>query len=153
MWNAAVELDRSGADYLMMNDQLWPSHSEKISGSDDDASLLGKIEAAIDGSKDSDVTVLVKLEGISNYGYDGLVDRIKLALKAGVKQVVVARLNKEQATKLSKESFYDKVGLELDDDNLTLDDAKNLKPAFIIPVASSLKALEQARTSLSNILA
>lgn len=150
MWNAAIELDRSGADYLMMNDQLWPSHSESISGSDDAAALLGKVKAAVDGSSDSGVEVIVKLEGISNYGYEGLVNRIKLVLKGGVSQVVVARISKEELRKLSHEDFYDKLGVELDDDRLSLEEAKSLKPTFIIPVKATLDCLDSYHEYLAK---
>lgn len=152
MWNTAIELDRSGADYLMMNDQKWPSHSESISGSDDDASLLGKIKAAIDGSSDSGVKVIVKLEGFANYKYEGLVQRIKLALKAGAEAVVVARVNKDQLQKLSQEDFYDHVGVEIDDEKLTLSDAKSLKPAFIIPVTTTLEAIKNSQAEIKKDL-
>lgn len=152
MWNAAIELDRSGADYLMMNDQKWPSHSETISGSDDDASLLGKIKAAIDGSSDSGVKVIVKLEGIDNYGYDGLCQRIKLALKAGAEAVVVARINKNQMQKLSEEDFYKNIGVELDDKKISLIEAQALQPTFIIPVTTTLNAIKNSQEKIEQAL-
>ena len=75
----------------------------------------------------------------------GLIKRIKLAVKAGIHQVAVSRLNPEQLDQLAADEVFSKIGIMQDDDQLTLAKIKSVHPAFIIPVNETLKELETYR--------
>lgn len=151
MWNTGIELGRSNADYMMINDQSYPSHSKEVSGVDDEETLLGKVKSALDGTEKWNVEVIVKFESIKEYGIEGLVKRIKLVKKAGVKEIVVSRFNKELLEELSKSINLNEIGLELDDEEVSLDEVKKFEPMFIIPVTATLTARGSYRESLKAL--
>lgn len=93
---AAQELERSGADILLLNDQKYPAHSTKDPATTTPADLIGKLRAAIDGLDNPNTEVWLKLEGIASYGIDGLLKRIHYASNAGADAIVLAHCQPEQ---------------------------------------------------------
>lgn len=66
------ELGNAGAKYLVINDQIWPSTSVKISGSIAKKIFINTVKAAIYGAEDYNLQVVPKLEGIIK-SYSGIV--------------------------------------------------------------------------------
>lgn len=143
-WTAANELASAGAKYLMINDQIWPSNSKKVSGIVSEEDLLNRVKAAKDGGNELKLEVIPKLEGINRYGYEGLVYRIQILLKMGVKQIVVSRIKLDDLEKLSHEKFFKNLGFELDDKNISLGDIKKVNSQFIIPVYQVMEIITKS---------
>ncbi|BDR59922.1 hypothetical protein [Lactobacillus xylocopicola] len=148
VWTAAAELGRAGAKYLVLNDQKWPAISVGISGAVTEQAFLKKVRAAISGGENYALQVIPKLEGISAYGYEGLVERIQLLLQLGIQQVIVSRISKKELLKLKTERFKDHLGIALDDSMLSLSEAEAIKPMFILSVQQTLNRINAMNDEL-----
>lgn len=142
-WTIADELGSAGAKYIIVNDQLWPSLSKRISGAVTEQSLSKRIKASLVGSKDYGVEIIPKLEGISQYGYEGLIYRIQLLLKLGISQIIVSRIDKDILSRLTLEPFFDRLGVELDNNQLSIKETSKLNPKFIIPIFQTINKIQE----------
>lgn len=79
---AAQELERSGGSTLLLNDQLYPSHSIDQPQTTTPEDLLGKTRAAKDGLENPETQLWIKLEGLWDYGITGAWQRISYLEKA-----------------------------------------------------------------------
>ncbi|WP_051006359.1 isocitrate lyase/phosphoenolpyruvate mutase family protein [Liquorilactobacillus vini] len=71
-YETAQELIRSGANYLVLNDQKYPSHSQIPNSPEDLVEFLGKIKACQDSLQATDCQIILKFDGIAIYGLNGL---------------------------------------------------------------------------------
>ncbi|KGG54497.1 isocitrate lyase/phosphoenolpyruvate mutase family protein [Lactobacillus sp. wkB10] len=147
-WTTAKELGNAGAQYLVLNDQKWPAKSVEVTGTTSDKIFINMVKAAVAGGKDYDLQIIPKLEGIKKYGYSKLVNRIELLLKMGIKQIIVARLNRKELAQLKEEKFFSKIGIELDNSDLGIKEVKSIKPKFILPVESAIATTLNAEQQL-----
>ena len=147
-WTTAKELGNAGARYLVLNDQKWPATSTEIAGTLAKKIFMNMVKAAIAAAKDYDLQIIPKLEGITKYGYAELISRIELLLKMGIKQIIVARLNRNEIAQLKAEKFFPKIGIELDNTDLDLKEVQNFKPTFIVPVESTIASTLSAEQQL-----
>lgn len=143
-WTTADELGNAGAAYLVINDQVWPSTSVKISGAITQEVFINTVKAAINGAKDYDLQVIPKLEGINEYGYSELTSRIQALLQLGIKQIIVSRTSKNDLLKLKETAFFTHLGVALDDRAVSLAEAREVKPSFILPVIQTIDRIEKA---------
>ena len=86
---SAKELERSGGDILLLNDQTYPAHTtaEPITTTPED--LIGKLRAAKDALENPATQIWIKLEGIQSYGIDGIIQRIGYLAKAGADAIAI----------------------------------------------------------------
>lgn len=138
------ELGNAGAKYLVINDQIWPSTSVKISGSIAKKIFINTVKAAIYGAEDYNLQVVPKLEGINEYGYSELLNRIQALLQLGITQIIVSRSNKSDLLKLKQTAFFNHLGIALDDRAISFTEARELKPSFILPVRQTIDQIEKA---------
>lgn len=87
---AAQELERSGSDILLLNDQTYPAHNEAQPATTTPADLLGKVRAAKDSFENPATQLWVKLDGLWDYGSAGAQQRIQYLAKAGADAIVLA---------------------------------------------------------------
>lgn len=138
------ELGNAGAKYLVINDQIWPSTSVKISGSIAKKIFINTVKAAIYGAEDYNLQVVPKLEGINEYVYSELLNRIQALLQLGITQIIVSRSNKSDLLKLKQTAFFNHLGIALDDRAISFTEARELKPSFILPVRQTIDQIEKA---------
>lgn len=143
-WTTADELGNAGAAYMVINDQIWPSSSVKVSGTIAQKVFINAVKAAISGAKDYDLQVIPKLEGINKYGYSELISRIQALLQLGIKQIIVSRTGKKDLLKLKQTEFFTNLGIALDDRAISLMEARELKLSFILPVMQTIDQIEKA---------
>ncbi|WP_281165691.1 isocitrate lyase/phosphoenolpyruvate mutase family protein [Liquorilactobacillus sicerae] len=145
-YETAQELIRSGANYLVLNDQKYPSHSQVPNSPEDLAEFLGKIKACQDSLQMTDCQIILKLDGVAAYGLNGLEKRLKLAQKLGIKNLLISKINQEQLMQLSSETLL-KIGLGFEDGQLAKEAAALIKPKFWL----DLKAKVPIKTPEPNV--
>lgn len=150
-WTTADELGSAGAKYIIVNDQSWPSLSNRVLKTVFEQDLINRIRACMEGSKDYGIEIIPKLEGVSRYGYEGLVYRIQLLLELGLSQIVVSRLDKEILSCLTQEPFFDELGIELDDKKISVEESKRLNPKFIIPTFQTINKFNEIEAQILDI--
>lgn len=138
-YKTAQELARSGADYLLLNDQKYPSHSQIPNAAENLPDFLGKIQAALDGIADSNCQLILKFEGPTFYGLSGLKERIALAQALKI-NFVLSRLTVPQLQQLQAAGFLPAFNFSysLDDANILPDALAEFKPAFIFNLQAEL---------------
>ena len=148
VWQTAYELGNAGANYLVINDQIWPSTSIKIAETVSETDFINRIRAAVDGGEEFELKVIPKLEGFDTYGYEGLVYRIQLLLKAGIKQILVSRLDLESLKKIRNEQFFSKLGFEISDSKIIYQEVKDYGFAFLIPTVPTINLIDQCENKM-----
>lgn len=98
---AAQDLERSGADILILNDQPYPAHSQPHPASTTAEDLLGKTRAALDAFENPATQLWIKLEGIGNYGIDGIRQRAIYLAKAGAHALIIDHATTDQLRELT----------------------------------------------------
>lgn len=151
VWQTAHELGNAGANYLVINDQIWPSTSIKISETVSETDFINRIRAAVDGGEEFELKVIPKLEGFDTYGYEGLVYRIQLLLKAGIKQILVSRLDLESLKKIRNEQFFSKLGFEISDSKIIYQEVKDYGFAFLIPTVPTINLIDQCENKMLQL--
>lgn len=151
VWQTAYELGNAGANYLVINDQIWPSTSIKIAETVSETDLINRIRAAVDGGEEFELKVIPKLEGFDTYGYEGLVYRIQLLLKAGIKQILVSRLDLESLKKIRNEQFFSKLGFEISDSKIIYQEVKDYGFAFLIPTVPTINLIDQCENKMLQL--
>lgn len=151
VWQTAYELGNAGANYLVINDQIWPSTSIKISETVSETDFINRIRAAVDGGEEFELKVIPKLEGFDTYGYEGLVYRIQLLLKAGIKQILVSRLDLESLKKIRNEQFFSKLGFEISDSKIIYQEVKDYGFAFLIPTVPTINLIDQCENKMLQL--
>lgn len=151
VWQTAYELGNAGANYLVINDQIWPSTSIKISETVSETDFINRIKAAVDGGEEFELKVIPKLEGFDTYGYEGLVYRIQLLLKAGIKQILVSRLDLESLKKIRNEQFFSKLGFEISDSKIIYQEVKDYGFAFLIPTVPTINLIDQCENKMLQL--
>ena len=151
VWQTAYELGNAGANYLVINDQIWPSTSIKIAETVSETDLINRIRAAVDGGEEFELKIIPKLEGFDTYGYEGLVYRIQLLLKAGIKQILVSRLDLESLKKIRNEQFFPKLGFEISDSKIIYQEVKDYGFAFIIPTVPTINLIDQCENKMLQL--
>lgn len=99
---AAMELERSGGDILLLNDQHYPAHSVQDPMTTTPEDLIGKLRAAKDAIENPTTQIWVKLEGIQSYGTEGVIQRIGYLAKAGADAIVIDHYDHDQLTWLTE---------------------------------------------------
>lgn len=97
---AAQELERSGADIIILNDQTYPSRSTDRPATTTPADLLGKARAAQDGLENEQTALWIKLEGLGNYGTAGILDRIHYLAKAGAQAIIIDHYQSDELAEI-----------------------------------------------------
>ena len=151
VWQTAYELGNAGANYLVINDQIWPSTSIKIAETVSVTDLINRIRAAVDGGEEFELKIIPKLEGFDTYGYEGLVYRIQLLLKAGIKQILVSRLDLESLKKIRNEQFFSKLGFEISDSKIIYQEVKDYGFAFLIPTVPTINLIDQCENKMLQL--
>lgn len=151
VWQTAYELGNAGANYLVINDQIWPSTSIKIAETVSETDLINRIRAAVDGGEEFELKIIPKLEGFDTYGYEGLVYRIQLLLKAGIKQILVSRLDLESLKKIRNEQFFSKLGFEISDSKIIYQEVKDYGFAFLIPTVPTINLIDQCENKMLQL--
>lgn len=106
--------------------------------------FINTVKAAIYGAEDYNLQVVPKLEGINEYGYSELLNRIQALLQLGITQIIVSRSNKSDLLKLKQTAFFNHLGIALDDRAISFTEARELKPSFILPVRQTIDQIEKA---------
>lgn len=151
VWQTAYELGNAGANYLVINDQIWPSTSIKIAETVSETDFINRIRAAVDGGEEFELKVIPKLEGFDTYGYEGLVYRIQLLLKAGIKQILVSRLDLESLKKIRNEQFFSKLGFEISDSKIIYQEVKDYGFTFLIPTVPTINLIDQCENKMLQL--
>lgn len=97
---AAKELERSGGDILLLNDQTYPAHTTAEPLTTTPEELIGKLRAAKDSLENPATQIWIKLEGLHSYGIEGLIQRIQYLAKAGADAITIDHYEPEQLTQL-----------------------------------------------------
>ena len=97
---AAQELERSGGDVLLLNDQHYPAHSEDQPATTNLADLLGKLRAAQDATSEG-TEIWVKLEGLWEYGPTDILNRMQALTKAGADAIIIDHWQADQLTTIA----------------------------------------------------
>lgn len=99
---SAKELERSGGDIILLNDQTYPAHTtaEPITTTPED--LIGKLRAAKDALENPATQIWIKLEGIQSYGIDGIIQRIGYLAKAGADAIAIDHYDADQLAQLAE---------------------------------------------------
>lgn len=100
---SAQELERSGADIMILNDQPYPAHSTAEPQSTTIEDILGKTKAAKDALEDGSTELWIMLEGIKNYGFHELQDRMKFLSRAGADAFIIAHANESELNAIAKQ--------------------------------------------------
>lgn len=148
----ACELARSGADRLVLNDQSFPAHSLTPQQPVSLLNFAGKLKAAQDGLKEKSTGLVVKLDGIQYYGISGIKERIKIAKKLGIASIIIGHLNTELFLELENKVSLTNIGLAQDNELISIAELEQAVPAFIIPIADSIKYQEKMTAELISRL-
>ena len=140
-YETAQELARSGADYLLLNDQKYPSHSLTPNAAENLPDFLGKIKAAQDGLVDSNCQLILKFCGTAFYGLSGLKERIELAQALKI-NFVLSRLTAAQLQQLQTSGLLSAFSFSysLDDTSILPTALAEFKPAFVFDLQAALPA-------------
>lgn len=92
------DLERSGAAGIVINDQIFPAHTandeaESIEFSD----FVAKLKAAKDAFDDPDTLLFAELDGVKDYGADGLAKRVAYLKQHQLADVIVVGHVSEEA--------------------------------------------------------
>lgn len=93
---AAKELERSGADIMILNDQKYPAHDTERPEITTSQDFIGKIRASLDAIENPQIELWTKLEGIHEYGIDGFIERAQYAANAGAHAIILDHYTSEQ---------------------------------------------------------
>ncbi|GAF37208.1 isocitrate lyase/phosphoenolpyruvate mutase family protein [Lentilactobacillus farraginis] len=99
---AAKELERSGGDILLLNDQTYPAHTTTEPMTTTPEELIGKLRAAKDSLENPATQIWIKLEGLHSYGIEGLIKRIQYLAKAGADAIVIDHYDNQQLLQLTQ---------------------------------------------------
>lgn len=99
---AAKELERSGADIMILSDQKYPAHNTDQPETTTPQDFIGKIRAALDGIENPAIEIWTRLEGIHDYGIEEFTRRAQYAYNAGAKAIILDHYTEEQLTTLAK---------------------------------------------------
>lgn len=98
---ASKELERSGADIMILSDQKYPAHNTDTPATTTAQDFIGKIRAALDGIEDPAIEIWARLEGIHSYGIEEFTLRTQYAANAGAKAIILDHYTDEQLAKLA----------------------------------------------------
>ena len=78
-------LERAGADCIQLEDQVSPKRCGHFNGKDvvDAREMVGKIRAACDARRDSDLLILARTDAAAVHGFDAAVERAGQYAEAG----------------------------------------------------------------------
>jgi 2-methylisocitrate lyase-like PEP mutase family enzyme len=99
---AAKELERSGADIMILSDQKYPAHNTDQPATTTAEDFIGKIRAGLDGIENSDIEIWARLEGLHEYGLKGFKDRARYAYNAGAKAIIIDHYTDADLESLTK---------------------------------------------------
>lgn len=99
---SAMELERSGGDILLLNDQTYPAHTTAEPHTTTPEDLIGKLRAAKDALENPDTQIWIKLEGIQSYGIEGIIQRIGYLAKAGADAIAIDHYDIDQLAQLTE---------------------------------------------------
>lgn len=100
---AAQKLERNGADILLLNDQSYPSHTTDQPQVTTAADFIGKVRASLDSLEDPATQLWIKLEGIRDYGIEGVLQRIQYARNAGAAAAVVDHYSRSELAEMIRQ--------------------------------------------------
>ncbi|WP_395319569.1 carboxyvinyl-carboxyphosphonate phosphorylmutase [Fructilactobacillus frigidiflavus] len=146
---AGKELGASGAQIIMLNDQVYPAHSQTPNHFISDADLLGKLVALQDSQADYDFTIWLKLDGVQFYGLAGLAKRIKIAQKLGITQIIIGHLDLVSYQLIQAAPELANLIISQDNDQLALADLMSLDCQAVIP---DFTAIQNLKTTLKEEL-
>ncbi len=98
---AAQELERSGGDILILNDQTYPAHTTATPLTTTPEELLGKLRTAKDSFENPNTQLWIKLEGLHSYGIEGIINRSRYAAKAGADAIIIDHYQPEELAQLA----------------------------------------------------
>lgn len=98
---AAKELERSGADIMILSDQKYPAHNTDQPATTTAEDFIGKIRAALDGIENPAIEIWTRLEGLHEYGVEGFKQRARYAYNAGAKAIILDHYNEADLEALS----------------------------------------------------
>ncbi len=102
---ATKELERSGADILILNDQPFPAHTSNDPQSTSPEDLLGKAKAATDALENPATRLWIKLEGIQNYGFAGIEKRTEYLKNIGVDAIIIDHFQNKELAELADQNL------------------------------------------------
>ncbi|OYQ67262.1 isocitrate lyase/phosphoenolpyruvate mutase family protein [Aerococcus sp. 1KP-2016] len=102
---AAKELERSGADIMLLSDQIYPAHHTDQPETTTAQDFIGKIRAALDGIENPDIQIWARLEGLHSYGIDGFYNRAQYAANAGASAIILDHYTDEDLHTLLAEEL------------------------------------------------
>lgn len=137
---------------MVLNDQIFPSHSKIPRPPVSLLEFAGKLKAAQDGLKTSSVDLIVKLDGIRYYGISGIKERIRIASKLGVEKILIGHLETNSITELKNRISLADIGLAQDNELISRSELEQAEPAFIIATAASLICQKKIGTELVSRL-
>ncbi|MGY0836729.1 isocitrate lyase/phosphoenolpyruvate mutase family protein [Aerococcus urinaeequi] len=102
---AAKELERSGADIMILSDQKYPAHHTDQPAITTAEDFIGKIRAGLDGIENPAIEIWVRLEGLHEYGIEGFKKRARYAYNAGAKAVILDHYDEADLEALAQEAL------------------------------------------------
>ena len=78
-------LERAGADAIQIEDQVFPKKCGHFAGKDVIAieDMVGKIKAAVDARKDSDLLIIGRTDSAAVHGFEAAIERAQKLAEAG----------------------------------------------------------------------
>lgn len=78
-------LERAGADCIQIEDQVSPKRCGHFSGKEviTTIEMIGKIKAAVDARRDSDLLIMARTDACAVYGFEAALERAQLFSEAG----------------------------------------------------------------------
>lgn len=90
-------LERAGADCIQLEDQVAPKRCGHFAGKDVIATeeAVGKIKAAVDARRDSDLLIMARTDAAAVHGFDAAVERAQAYAEAGADILFVEAVTAE----------------------------------------------------------
>lgn len=141
------DFERSGADGVVINDQIFPSHTN-----DDEVDIIdfsdfvAKLKATKDVFEDPTTVLFAELDGVQTYGVDGLAKRIAYLEKEAVADVIlVGHLGKNQFDEIDSLAETQQIGAVFneEDENYFVDN--HFSPIFRTGVISKARMEAEQR--------
>lgn len=98
---AAKDLERSGADIMLLSDQKYPAHYEGPIETTTPEAFIGKIRASLDAIENPDIQLWAKLDGIKEYGQEEFLNRATYAANAGAHAIILDYYTEEMLIAIS----------------------------------------------------
>lgn len=92
---ATQELERSGANRLILSDQRYPAHTQDCPPIATDVDFLGKLHAALDAVDDENTQIWALLEGMPTQGLETTMAKLAWVDQLPIGGIVIAHWDRE----------------------------------------------------------